>query len=78
MQDPAKKLLVALADRGVTRVGELAMSETELADAVADLSKLVDDDNHVIPVVRTWVFAGKITAVELTDSGRSLVPHARK
>ena len=78
MHDPARKVLVALADRGVTRAGELGMSETELADAVAELSKIVDDDNHQIPVVRTWHFAGKITAVELTESGRDLLAYIRR
>jgi hypothetical protein len=77
MTSSAKRLLVALAKRGMTRADELDLSEAELAAAVADLCKMVDDDGRHVAILKTWHEADRITAVELTAPGRGLAAHVR-
>lgn len=77
MGEQGRRLLTALAKRGMTRADELELTQAELAAAVADLGTLVDDDNQRVHLVRTWHEAGRITAVELTPTGRGVAAHAR-
>jgi hypothetical protein len=75
MQDHARKLLSMLVGKGKTSVAELGLGERELDEAIADLSNIVDDDNHRVDVVTAYRSAGKLTAVELTEHGRGLARH---
>nr|HEX4317233.1 hypothetical protein [Kofleriaceae bacterium] len=72
-----RRLLAALATRGVVKADELGLSEAELAAAVAELGTLVDDDNQRVHAIKTYQANGRITALELTATGRGLATHAR-
>jgi hypothetical protein len=75
MRDHARKLLTMLADKGKATAIELGLSDADLAQAVAELSAFVDDDNQRVRMLRTWQLGEKITAVELTEHGHNLAAH---
>jgi hypothetical protein len=76
MTERGRQLLKALAGRGLTRIEDLGMSQTEVAEAITDLGNIVDDDNRRVPIVKAQRIADRITAVELTAQGRGLAAHA--
>jgi hypothetical protein len=67
--EPARRLLKALESKGRCRVADLGMSKDEIDRAMRDLGTVVDDDNHQVKLLETWMHAGDVIVVELTHAG---------
>jgi hypothetical protein len=77
MGEQARRLLkVLLAGQGTCSATETGMTQVELHRALADLDRMVDDDNHRVDLVHATKTGEMIARLELTAMGRGLAAHA--